>query len=260
MSRGCHVTPLQPSQNRPCCTYLATPPPRQCRKEISLQTRIALHGGAAATLTPIALHCATKVQIPKPLTRASKRVPGVHGKRGLDRGWQKRLAKVWWKVGEGLAKGLQRVGGFPCTLQFCMQFPKRPFRRAGLWLHGQRMGGGKRTRQCTLQKNFRIPPKELLVWSVLWKKQRHLTGWKTYQTKGGPKPTLGGVFFVRFSSPLSVPTPPPKHPLSFVSHFIRLFIVAVLSCIRTTIRKDAPVLKTRRIVILRRGEKCLSHH
>ena len=39
----------------------------------------------------------------KPLTRVSKRVPGAHGKRGLERGWQKRLAKGWRKVGEGLA-------------------------------------------------------------------------------------------------------------------------------------------------------------
>ena len=46
----------------------------------------------------------------KPLTSVSKRVPGVHGKRGLERGWQKRLAKGWRKVGEGLAKGWQRAG------------------------------------------------------------------------------------------------------------------------------------------------------
>ena len=39
-------------------------------------------------------------------------------KRGLERGWQKRLAKGWQKVGEGLAKGWRRVSGFPCTLQF----------------------------------------------------------------------------------------------------------------------------------------------
>ena len=43
----------------------------------------------------------------KPLTRVFKPVPGVHGKRGLERGWQKRLAK-----------GRRSVGGFPCTLQF----------------------------------------------------------------------------------------------------------------------------------------------
>ena len=46
----------------------------------------------------------------KPLTRVSKPAPGVHGKRGLERGWKKRLAKGWRKVGEGLAKGWHRVG------------------------------------------------------------------------------------------------------------------------------------------------------
>ena len=46
----------------------------------------------------------------KPLTCVSKRVPGVHRKRGLERGWQRRLAKGWQKVGEGLAKGWHRVG------------------------------------------------------------------------------------------------------------------------------------------------------
>ena len=42
----------------------------------------------------------------KPLTRVSKRVPGVHGRRGLERGWQ----KGWQRVGERLAKGWRRVG------------------------------------------------------------------------------------------------------------------------------------------------------
>ena len=46
----------------------------------------------------------------QPLTRVSKRVPGVYGKRGLERGCQKRLAKGWRRVGEGLAKGWRRVG------------------------------------------------------------------------------------------------------------------------------------------------------
>ena len=55
----------------------------------------------------------------KPLTRVSKRVPGVYGKEGLKRGWQKRLAKGWQRFGEGLAQGWRRVGGFPCTLQYC---------------------------------------------------------------------------------------------------------------------------------------------
>ena len=42
----------------------------------------------------------------KPLTRVSKRVPGVYRKRGLERGWQKRLAKGW------------RVSLYPPILQF----------------------------------------------------------------------------------------------------------------------------------------------
>ena len=46
----------------------------------------------------------------KLLTRVSKRVPGAHRKRGLERSWQKRLAKGWRKVGEGFAKGWHRVG------------------------------------------------------------------------------------------------------------------------------------------------------
>ena len=46
----------------------------------------------------------------KLITHVSKRVPGIHGKRGLERGWRKRLAKGWRKVGEGLAKGWHRVG------------------------------------------------------------------------------------------------------------------------------------------------------
>ena len=45
----------------------------------------------------------------KPLTQVSKRAPG-HGKRALERGWQKRLAQGWRKVGEGMAKGWHRVG------------------------------------------------------------------------------------------------------------------------------------------------------
>ena len=58
MSQGCRATPLQPSQKDPVAPIL--PPLCQCRGEISLQKWIALHGGVAATLTPTALHCATK--------------------------------------------------------------------------------------------------------------------------------------------------------------------------------------------------------
>ena len=57
MSRGCRAAPSLPSKKRPCRTYLATLL-SLCRRRSSLQKRIALHGGLAATLTPIALHCA----------------------------------------------------------------------------------------------------------------------------------------------------------------------------------------------------------
>ena len=50
----------------------------------------------------------------KPLTRVSKRVPGVYGKEGVGEGLAEKvgkgLAKGWRKVGEGLAKGWHRVG------------------------------------------------------------------------------------------------------------------------------------------------------
>ena len=50
------------------------------------------------------------IRIPKkPFTRVSKRVIGPHGKRSLERGWQKRLAKGWRRVGKG----------FSCALQLC---------------------------------------------------------------------------------------------------------------------------------------------
>ena len=54
-------------------------------------------------------------ELKKPLTHVSKRVPGAHGKRGLE---SKGLAKGWQRVSEGLAQGWRRVSGFPCTLQF----------------------------------------------------------------------------------------------------------------------------------------------
>ena len=67
--------------------------------------------------------------LPK-LTRVSKSVPGVHGKRGLERGWQKRLAtglaKGWHRVGEGLAKGW-RVSLHPPIFAI----PAAPVRGAG---------------------------------------------------------------------------------------------------------------------------------
>ena len=67
----------------------------------------------------------------KPLTRVSKRVPGIYGKRGLERGWPakvgKGLAKGWRRVGEGLAKG-QRISLHPPI----SEFPRIPFRDTGL--------------------------------------------------------------------------------------------------------------------------------
>ena len=55
-------------------------------------------GGAPSTVK----HFRSKIGTTKKLlTRVSKQVPGVHGKRGLERGWQKRLAEGWRKVGEG---------------------------------------------------------------------------------------------------------------------------------------------------------------
>ena len=60
-----------------------------------------------ATIEPVTIRQIFPKQFKskKPLTRVSKPVPGVHGKRGLERGRQRRLAKGWRNVGEGLAKG-----------------------------------------------------------------------------------------------------------------------------------------------------------
>ena len=59
MSRGCRATSPIPPKKGLCRTDLATPL-SLCRGRSSLQKRIALHGGVATALTPIALHCATK--------------------------------------------------------------------------------------------------------------------------------------------------------------------------------------------------------
>ena len=54
-------------------------------------------------------------------------MPGIYGKRGLESGWQKRLAKGWHRVGEGLAKGQRISLHTPIS-----EFPRRPFRDTGL--------------------------------------------------------------------------------------------------------------------------------
>ena len=75
----------------------------------------------------------------KQITCVSKRAPGVHGKRGLERGWQKTLEKGWRKVGEGLAKGWHRVGeglakGRRVSLHgapFDFAIPEAPIQKSG---------------------------------------------------------------------------------------------------------------------------------
>ena len=84
--------------------------------------KIAANAGSAGLFLWV-LECRFCPIAKKPLTRVSKRVPGVHGKRGSERGWQKRLAekvgrkgwqkrlaKGWRRVGKGLARGWRRVG------------------------------------------------------------------------------------------------------------------------------------------------------
>ena len=84
---------------------------------------------------------------------------------------------------------------------------------AVIWGGAKRMGGGKRTRECGLPKIF--GPVQKSFWSALsWikkKKNRALTpegGWKTYRTRGGPKPIFGtGVIREVFHPPLFSTSP-----------------------------------------------------
>ena len=59
------------------------PPPCECRGDISSQKRIALHGGVAATLTSIALHCATKTDSNPPPPPQIKWQAQLHHKEAL---------------------------------------------------------------------------------------------------------------------------------------------------------------------------------
>ena len=68
------------------------------------------------------------------------------------------------------------------------------------------MGGGKRTRERALPKIVWTPPKELLVCSVVdfctgKTEHEHLRGVENVPYEGGSKTLLGGVSFVRFSTP-----------------------------------------------------------
>ena len=59
------------------------------------------------------------------VTGVSKRVFGAHGKRSVERGWQKRLANGWRKVDEGLVQGWRSVGeGFLAPSQ--LSIPETP--------------------------------------------------------------------------------------------------------------------------------------
>ena len=83
---------------------------------------------------------------------------------------------------------------------------------AVIWGGAKRMGGGKRTRERALPKIFGLLQKSFwsaLSWIFVQAKQSTDTwgGWKTYRTKGVQNPFLGGVSFVRFSTPLFFPPP-----------------------------------------------------
>ena len=88
---------------------------------------------------------------------------------------------------------------------------------AVIWGGAKRIGGGKRTRECALPKIFGALQKSF--WSALsWisvQENRALTregGWKTYRTRGGPKPLFGwGVIREVFHPPLF--STPPWRPL-----------------------------------------------
>ena len=94
-----------------------------------------------------------------------------------------------------------------------------------IWGRGCKTYGGRKTYQTTRSpENFWTPPKSFwsaLSW-ILVQENRALTpegSGKTYRTRGGgPKPLLGGVSFVRFSTPLFFPPPPPPwRPLTRVN-------------------------------------------
>ena len=97
--------------------------------------------------------------------------------------------------------------------QLCMRV-LRACKHLGRDMGGaKRMGGGNRTRTRS-PENVWTPPKELLVCSVVdfctGKTQHwHLRGVENVPYEGGgvQNPLLGGVSFVRFSSPLFFPPP-----------------------------------------------------
>ena len=116
LASKCEYPPFRYPPFKCALTYLATP--LSFLQGNSPAKRDRATRGAAATLTPIALHCATKHNIipKKPLTLVSNYgclgFTERGGWRGVGRkGWQRvgeRLARGWRGVGEGLAKGWRR--------------------------------------------------------------------------------------------------------------------------------------------------------
>ena len=87
-------------------------------------------------------------------------------------------------------------------------------RTFGPWYGGvQNVWGEENIPENALSRKFLDPPKRasgLLCRGFLYKKNRALTpggGWKMYCTRGVRNPFLGGVSFVRFSTPLFFPPP-----------------------------------------------------
>ena len=101
----------------------------------------------------------------------------------------------------------------------------------------KRMGGGKRTRERALPKIFGPLQKSFwstLSWIFVQGKQSTDTwgGWKTYRTRGGPKPLFGrGVICEVFHPPLF--STPPWHPL--ICALLRAF-----TCFCVRLRLERP--------------------
>ena len=125
--------------------------------------------------------------------------------------WRKNSEKLWISV-----KMCGKVCVKKCRDDFALQLSPFSF----LWNWGRDMGGGgqnvwgeENVPENALSRKFLDPSKRasgLLCRKFLYRKNRALTpeGWNTYRTRGGSKtPFLGGVSFLRFSTPLFLPPP-----------------------------------------------------
>ena len=83
----------------------------------------------------------------------------------------------------------------------------------GPWYGGvQNVWGEENVPENALSRKLLDPskrPSDALAWIFVQEKQSTDAwgGWKTYRTRGARKPLLGGVSFVRFSTPLLFPPP-----------------------------------------------------